>query len=84
TGTAQVGSAGKQLAPYNTGWFIGWREPKTAIDKKLAFACLLTHIPKSATGGSLCAPIVADFLTAIADKSVSTKPKTRRKKHSSK
>jgi PPM family protein phosphatase len=80
TGTAQVGTAGRALAPYNTGWFIGWREPKAVIEtgekeethqkeKKLAFACMVTHTSKSETGGSVCAPLVADFLLKLNDAS---------------
>jgi cell division protein FtsI/penicillin-binding protein 2/serine/threonine protein phosphatase PrpC len=80
TGTAQVGRTSSSLAPYNTAWFIGWREPKekpeslenpdvdampSKKEKKLAFACMVTHAHKSATGGSVCAPIVADFLTRV-------------------
>jgi len=67
TGTAQVGDGRKTLAPYNTAWFIGWREPKQGdkAEKKIAFACMVTHTPKTETGGSLCAPIMANFLTQL-------------------
>ncbi len=76
TGTAQVGSGGRALAPYTTAWFIGWREPKVAADssektekqpkeKKLAFACMVTHASKSETGGSVCAPLVANFFARL-------------------
>jgi cell division protein FtsI/penicillin-binding protein 2/serine/threonine protein phosphatase PrpC len=76
TGTAQVGTGGRALAPYNTAWFIGWREPKVVVaaeeksekhpkEKKLAFACMVTHASKSETGGSVCAPLVANFLTTL-------------------
>lgn len=77
TGTAQVGTSGRALAPYTTAWFIGWREPKVSEatdekaessakkDKKLAFACMVTHASKSETGGSVCAPLVANFLAKL-------------------
>jgi cell division protein FtsI/penicillin-binding protein 2 len=77
TGTAQVGAGGTRLAPYTTAWFIGWREPKVVADKtkpspetlpkekKLAFACMITHASKSETGGSVCAPLVANFFTQL-------------------
>jgi cell division protein FtsI/penicillin-binding protein 2 len=72
TGTAQVGSQGKALAPYNSAWFIGWREPKAVaknsaarLERKLAFACMITHTAKTETGGSICAPLMANFFTGI-------------------
>lgn len=76
TGTAQVGSGGRLLAPYTTAWFIGWREPKAGSEtegkvdsvkkeKKLVFACMVTHASKSETGGSVCAPLVANFFAKL-------------------
>lgn len=75
TGTAQVGTGGRALAPYTTAWFIGWREPKAMPadakaenlpkEKKLAFACMVSHASKSETGGSVCAPLVANFLDKL-------------------
>ncbi len=72
TGTAQIGLHGKTLAPYNTAWFIGWREPKAAAkntaanpEKKLAFACMVTHTAKTETGGSICAPLIANFFSGL-------------------
>lgn len=72
TGTAQVGSQGKALAPYNSAWFIGWREPKAVAknsaarrERKLAFACMITHTAKNETGGSICAPLMANFFSGL-------------------
>ena len=75
TGTAQIGTGGRLLAPYTTAWFIGWRESKTvpetgettetSREKKLAFACMVTHASKSETGGSVCAPLVANFFDKL-------------------
>lgn len=61
TGTAQV-KKGKHK--HNSAWFIGWREPEQDNEKRLAFACMVTHVPVTSKfgGGSVCAPIVAEFL----------------------
>jgi cell division protein FtsI/penicillin-binding protein 2 len=76
TGTAQVGTGGRALAPYTTAWFIGWREPKAIPEtekqqeampkeKKLAFACMVTHANRLETGGSVCAPLIANFFDRL-------------------
>jgi len=59
TGTAQV-----VKNQYNSAWFIGWREPINDHEKRLAFSCMVTHVPtkKGFGGGSLCATIIADWL----------------------
>jgi cell division protein FtsI/penicillin-binding protein 2 len=61
TGTAETGKQAVNTA-FNTAWFIGWREDKDQRPD-YAFACMVTHAYKPyRTGGSVCAPIVANFL----------------------
>jgi cell division protein FtsI/penicillin-binding protein 2 len=72
TGTAEIVKKTGQ----HSGWFIGWREPpdgsppvtpsSPANDRKLAFACMITHgYGGFRTGGSSCAPIVSQILQTI-------------------
>ncbi|MDM8523641.1 penicillin-binding transpeptidase domain-containing protein [Desulfococcaceae bacterium HSG8] len=64
TGTADV--AEKNERSFNTTWFIGWYEPQNKEkQEKLAFACMITHAyGQRRTGGSVCAPIIAEILAA--------------------
>ena len=88
TGTAEIVKSTGQ----HSAWFIGWREPKAppglrdkkkAKDRRLAFACMVTHgFGGFRTGGSSCAPIVSDILQAIEaeDKKKDKKKKKKKKK----
>ena len=70
TGTAEVAkTTGRALEPYNTAWFIGWREPE-AGQTRLAFACMVTHAHgrDRNSGGRVCAPLVAEMLRALFPK----------------
>lgn len=63
TGTAEIrGRDG--LEPFNTTWFVGWREPIEGDRRRVVFACMVTHAhgEKTDTGGRVCAPIVAKIL----------------------
>jgi cell division protein FtsI/penicillin-binding protein 2 len=85
TGTAEIVKKTGQ----HSAWFIGWREPKTPLglrdktkakDRRLAYACMVTHgFGGFRTGGSSCAPIVRDILVAIEaeDKKKDKKKKKR-------
>lgn len=74
TGTSEVAVKGKQ--PHTTAWFVGWTEPEAlaaagggaaAWKRPLAFSCMVTHgVGDRRTGGSVCAPIVADFVERLA------------------
>jgi cell division protein FtsI/penicillin-binding protein 2 len=67
TGTAQTKETIGSLPAHTSAWFIGWRNPAPGqgTGKKLAFACMVTHIISNRTGGDICAPIVAKFLREI-------------------
>lgn len=67
TGTAEIAKTdGSGLEPYNTGWLIGWYEPEWEEARRLAFACMITHMPESdATGGKVCGPVVAELLKRL-------------------
>ena len=58
TGTANVAEKNKSF--WST-WFIGWREPVKNGDRRIAFACLVTHTTGKGhqTGGSVAAPVIA-------------------------
>jgi len=62
TGTADV-----TINRTKTVWFVGWREAKPDHEsRRLAFACMITHVVgRRGTGGSVCAPIVADFFKRL-------------------
>lgn len=71
TGTAEIIKKTGQ----HSAWFIGWRDPKTPVgqrnkalpkDRRLAFACMVTHgYGGFRTGGSSCAPVISDILQEI-------------------
>lgn len=62
TGTADVG---KGLG-YNSGWFIGWKDPLKPGNRRIAFACMTTHaMGNFRFGGSSCGRIMRDILTSI-------------------
>ncbi|MFZ1643335.1 MAG: penicillin-binding transpeptidase domain-containing protein [Candidatus Contendobacter sp.] len=67
TGTAEIGQTdGSGIESYNTGWLIGWYEPERDEARRLAFACMITHMPESdATGGKVCGPVVAELLKRL-------------------
>ena len=87
TGTAEIIKKTGQ----HSAWFIGWREPKTPLglrdrkkakDRRLSYACMVTHgFGGFRTGGSSCAPIVRDVLMAIEaeDKKKKVKKKPARR-----
>lgn len=64
TGTANVGGSGGRF--WST-WFVGWREPRAPGQRRLAFACMVTHAHGAHrnTGGGVSAPIVADLLREL-------------------
>ncbi|MBW2708704.1 MAG: hypothetical protein JRD04_05390 [Deltaproteobacteria bacterium] len=61
TGTADVTETDRS---FNTTWFIGWREPVQEGERRIAFACMVSHATGkgSNTGGSVAAPVVAKIL----------------------
>lgn len=62
TGTADVG---KGLG-YNTGWFIGWKDPLKPGGRRIAYACMTTHVLGGFRfGGTSCGRIIRDILTSI-------------------
>ncbi|WP_422373587.1 penicillin-binding transpeptidase domain-containing protein [Hoeflea sp.] len=67
TGTAPVFTHGTAPAdgPY-AAWLVGYVDPVEGlpgIDRKLAFACRVAFSPSY--GGSVCGPIVRDFVMAL-------------------
>jgi cell division protein FtsI/penicillin-binding protein 2 len=67
TGTANVGqSHGRTQRRHHSAWFVGWREPEARGERRLAFGCMVSHVHgRRATGGSVCAPIVAEMLRGM-------------------
>ncbi len=68
TGTADVSKG----AGYNTGWFVGWRDPspeptgRIGTDRTISYACMMTHAAGAFRfGGSACAPVVAKMLDTL-------------------
>jgi cell division protein FtsI/penicillin-binding protein 2 len=67
TGTAPVftHATAPPDGPY-ASWLVGYVDPGaglSGIDRKLAFACRVAFSPSY--GGSVCGPIVRDFLLAL-------------------
>jgi len=71
TGTAQLKGRGKskQVAKYNSAWFIGWHEDNKGTPD-VSFACMVTHAYAKGkrSGGSVCAPIIARILNEMHQK----------------
>jgi len=62
TGTADVFAN----AGYNTGNFVGWKDPVRPDGRRLAFACMTTHATGPFRfGGSSCGRIMRDILTSV-------------------
>jgi cell division protein FtsI/penicillin-binding protein 2 len=62
TGTADVG----QGLGYNSGWFVGWKDPIRPGGRRIAFACMTTHaIGAFRFGGGSCGQVMRDILTSI-------------------
>lgn|GEM_PF-2364157 len=62
TGTAEIDAA----RSYNSGWFIGWKEPDSPDQRRLSFACMTTHATGSYRfGGTACAPVVSRMLQRL-------------------
>ena len=63
TGTAQISNRKGSRFPFNTAWFVGWREDKDG-KADLSFACFVTHtyIRRRRNGGNVCGPIIARVL----------------------
>jgi cell division protein FtsI/penicillin-binding protein 2 len=71
TGTAEIDKS----KSYNSGWFIGWMEPAAAGERRLAFACMMTHaFGPLRTGGGACAPVVNRMLREITGADQARKP----------
>jgi cell division protein FtsI/penicillin-binding protein 2 len=59
TGTADIA---KTLG-YNSGWFIGWKDPVKPGGRRIAFACMTTHaMGPFRFGGTSCGRIMRDIL----------------------
>lgn len=62
TGTADIGRG----LGYNSGWFVGWKDPLVKGGRTLAFSCMTTHaIGSFRFGGTSCGRIIRDILTSI-------------------
>jgi cell division protein FtsI/penicillin-binding protein 2 len=71
TGTAEIDKS----KSYNSGWFIGWLEPAAAGERRLAFACMMTHaFGPLRTGGGACAPVVNRMLREVTGADQARKP----------
>ena len=67
TGTAEIDAS----RSYNTGWFIGWREPIYEGERRLSFACMMTHATGGMRfGGSSCAPVIGTIMEALEERRV--------------
>lgn len=76
TGTADVSKG----AGYNTGWFVGWRDPKGPDQRLISFACMTSHAAGAYRfGGSACAPVVARMLSALEPKKEEEEKKEKKK-----
>ena len=71
TGTAEIDKS----KSFNSAWFIGWMEPAQAGERRLAFACMMTHATGPLrTGGGACAPIVNRMLSGVTGADQARKP----------
>jgi cell division protein FtsI/penicillin-binding protein 2 len=62
TGTADIGRG----LGYNSGWFVGWKDPMVKGGRTIAFSCMTTHaIGSFRFGGTSCGRIIRDILTSI-------------------
>jgi cell division protein FtsI/penicillin-binding protein 2 len=71
TGTAEIDTS----KSFNSAWFIGWMEPAAAGERRLAFACMMTHATGPLrTGGSACAPVIDRLLRTVTGADLARKP----------
>jgi cell division protein FtsI/penicillin-binding protein 2 len=67
TGTAEIDAS----RSYNTGWFVGWREPIDESETRMSFACMMTHATGGMRfGGSSCAPVIGTIMEALEERRV--------------
>lgn len=62
TGTAESGDTKEST---NSVWFVGWVDGvggAYGAERRIAFACLVTHMTRRAGGGGFCAPLIAGIL----------------------
>lgn len=61
TGTAEFGLNDLE---WNTGWLSGWFEPQSipGLNRRIAFACMVTHVRKGGFGADACAPAIRDII----------------------
>lgn len=66
---AKTGTADGAAAGTNTGWTMGWKEPLQAGGRRLAFACMVSHLdfmdggPRF--GGAVCGALVRDIALSL-------------------
>jgi len=67
TGTADPPR--KKEHRYNSGWFTGWKEPLEPGGRRLAIACMVTHLDYGhggpQYGGGVCGAIVRDIMISL-------------------
>lgn len=63
TGTADP----KKGGGYNSGWFTSWKEPMQPGGRRLAIACMVTHLDTAQVrfGGAICGSIVRDIMLSL-------------------
>lgn len=64
TGTAEFVRRGNAD---NTGWLAGWIEPEAipGIDRRIAFACMVTHVKGGSFGADACGPAIRNIIEGL-------------------
>jgi cell division protein FtsI/penicillin-binding protein 2 len=65
TGTAETGDTKSST---NSVWFVGWVDGvggNYGNGRRIAFACVMTHMTRRASAGSVCAPLIERILTRL-------------------
>lgn len=66
TGTANIEKPTNAPRAFISTWFMGWREPAEKGQRRIAFACYVSHMDdKSDSGGKVAAPLIKGILSEL-------------------
>jgi cell division protein FtsI/penicillin-binding protein 2 len=66
---AKTGTAEGAIPGTNTGWVMGWKEPLQSGGRRLAFACMVSHLDWASGGprfgGAVCGSLLRDISLSL-------------------
>jgi hypothetical protein len=65
----KTGTAEGAIPGTNTGWVMGWKEPLQSGGRRLAFACMVSHLDWASGGprfgGAVCGALLRDISLSL-------------------